>query len=162
MDRLASKVAESLENGGVLGLIGNLGTGKTTFTKRICKYFGITENVKSPTFTYVIEYTSGIRPVYHFDVYRIGDIEEMDAVLGQFVAYARDGRDEHAEPLDLADLCRNAATAVPGDWTLDLPDSAPMRGRPWREVMVGMGERVGDAVIAAQMYCFAWHGGVLF
>lgn len=80
MDRLASKVAESLENGGVLGLIGNLGTGKTTFTKRICKYFGITENVKSPTFTYVIEYTSGIRPVYHFDVYRImnpGEIYEI-------------------------------------------------------------------------------------
>lgn len=80
MDRLASKVAESLENGGVLGLIGNLGTGKTTFTKRICKYFGITENVKSPTFTYVIEYTSGRRPVYHFDVYRImnpGEIYEI-------------------------------------------------------------------------------------
>lgn len=77
MDRLASKVAESLENGGVLGLIGNLGTGKTTFTKRICKYFGITENVKSPTFTYVIEYTSGIRPVYHFDVYRIMNPREI-------------------------------------------------------------------------------------
>ena len=80
MDRLASKVAESLENGGVLGLIGNLGTGKTTFTKRICKYFGITENVKSPTFTYVIEYTSGRMPVYHFDVYRImnpGEIYEI-------------------------------------------------------------------------------------
>lgn len=80
MDRLASKVAESLENGGILGLIGNLGTGKTTFTKRICKYFGITENVKSPTFTYVIEYTSGRRPVYHFDVYRImnpGEIYEI-------------------------------------------------------------------------------------
>ena len=71
MDKLASKVAKSLENGGVLGLIGNLGTGKTTFTKSICKCFGITENVKSPTFTYVIEYTSGKRPVYHFDVYRI-------------------------------------------------------------------------------------------
>ena len=41
-------------------------------------------------------------------------------------------------------------------------NGAAMRGRPWREVMVGMGERVGDAVIAAQMYCFAWHGGVLF
>ena len=80
MDRLASKVAESLENGGVLGLIGNLGTGKTTFTNSICKYFGITENVKSPTFTYVIEYTSGRRPVYHFDVYRImnpGEIYEI-------------------------------------------------------------------------------------
>ena len=80
MDRLASKVAESLENGGVLGLIGNLGTGKTTFTKRICKYFGITENVKSPTFTYVIEYASGRRPIYHFDVYRImnsGEVYEI-------------------------------------------------------------------------------------
>ena len=66
-----------MEKGGTLGLIGDLGVGKTTFTKRICEYFGITENVKSPTFTYLIEYTSGKKPVYHFDAYRIINSEEI-------------------------------------------------------------------------------------
>ena len=56
---LAKNLAKKLENGGCVGLIGDLGAGKTTFTKKICKYFGVTENVKSPTFTYVIEYESG-------------------------------------------------------------------------------------------------------
>ena len=74
---LAKNLAKKLENGGCVGLIGDLGAGKTTFTKKICKYFGVTENVKSPTFTYVIEYSSGDVPVYHFDVYRINDPEEI-------------------------------------------------------------------------------------
>lgn len=77
LDELALYVYKILEKGGTLGLIGDLGVGKTTFTKRICKYFGITENVKSPTFTYLIEYISGKKPVYHFDAYRIINSEEI-------------------------------------------------------------------------------------
>lgn len=77
IDELAIALAEKLRNGGCLGLIGDLGAGKTTFTKKICECYNITENVKSPTFTYVIEYTSGDLPVYHFDVYRISDPEEI-------------------------------------------------------------------------------------
>lgn len=77
LDELALYVYKFLEKGGTLGLIGDLGVGKTTFAKRICKYFGITENVKSPTFTYLIEYTSGKKPVYHFDAYRIINSEEI-------------------------------------------------------------------------------------
>ena len=77
IDELALKIAKSLENGGVLGLIGDLGTGKTTLTKKICKYYNVTENVKSPTFTYVIEYISGDKTIYHFDVYRILNSEEV-------------------------------------------------------------------------------------
>ncbi len=77
IDRLATALAEKLRNGGCLGLIGDLGAGKTTFTKKICEHYNITENVKSPTFTYVIEYNSGNVPVYHFDVYRINDSEEI-------------------------------------------------------------------------------------
>ncbi len=74
---LAKNLAKKLENGGCVGLIGDLGAGKTTFTKKICKYFGVTENVKSPTFTYVIEYESGRKKISHFDVYRISDSEEI-------------------------------------------------------------------------------------
>ena len=77
IDKLAAALAEKLRDGGCLGLIGDLGAGKTTFTKRICEYYNVTENVKSPTFTYVIEYSSGDMPVYHFDVYRINDSEEI-------------------------------------------------------------------------------------
>ena len=77
IDKLAKNLAKKLGNGGCLGLIGDLGAGKTTFTKKICEYYNITENVKSPTFTYVIEYNSGDVPVYHFDVYRINDSEEI-------------------------------------------------------------------------------------
>ena len=68
IDRLAVKIAGKMKNGGCLGLIGDLGTGKTTFTKRICKEYNIHENIKSPTFTYVIEYTSGDVTVYHLNM----------------------------------------------------------------------------------------------
>lgn len=77
IDRLAVKVAKHMKNGGCLGLIGDLGAGKTTFTKKICGYYGIKENIKSPTFTYVIEYISGSVNVYHFDAYRIINPEEI-------------------------------------------------------------------------------------
>lgn len=58
------------------------------------------------------------------------DIEEIDAILTQFIAYARDGRDEISESLDLAEICRNAVTASTAAWETALPESAPMRGRP--------------------------------
>ena len=77
INNLARSLAKKLENGGCVGLIGDLGAGKTTFTKKICECFGVTENVKSPTFTYVIEYESGRKKISHFDVYRISNPEEI-------------------------------------------------------------------------------------
>ncbi|MBQ1822036.1 MAG: tRNA (adenosine(37)-N6)-threonylcarbamoyltransferase complex ATPase subunit type 1 TsaE [Lachnospiraceae bacterium] len=66
--------------GDVLTLSGDLGVGKTVFTKGFALGIGVTEAVSSPTFTIVQEYHSGRLPLYHFDVYRIGDPEEMDEV----------------------------------------------------------------------------------
>ena len=66
--------------GDVYTLNGDLGVGKTVFTKGLAKGLGITEHVNSPTFTIVQVYESGRLPFYHFDVYRIGDIEEMDEI----------------------------------------------------------------------------------
>ena len=66
--------------GDVYTLIGDLGTGKTVFTQGIAEGLGITEPVNSPTFTILQVYESGRLPFYHFDVYRIGDIEEMDEI----------------------------------------------------------------------------------
>ncbi len=58
------------------------------------------------------------------------DIAEIDAILAQFIAYARDGRDEPLDWVDLATTCRQVVAAVGGDWRLALPDAAPIRGRP--------------------------------
>ncbi len=66
--------------GQVFALIGDLGVGKTVFTKGLAAGLGIDEPVSSPTFTIVQVYEEGRLPFYHFDVYRIGDVEEMDEI----------------------------------------------------------------------------------
>ena len=66
--------------GQVFTLTGDLGVGKTVFTQGLAKGLGIEEPVNSPTFTIVQVYEDGRLPFYHFDVYRIGDVEEMDEV----------------------------------------------------------------------------------
>ena len=71
------KLAESLKPGSVIALIGDLGTGKTTLTKYIAEGLGIKEMITSPTFTIVSEYHSGRLPLYHFDVYRLKDGEDL-------------------------------------------------------------------------------------
>ncbi|MEG0292307.1 MAG: tRNA (adenosine(37)-N6)-threonylcarbamoyltransferase complex ATPase subunit type 1 TsaE [Anaerovoracaceae bacterium] len=75
--KFGETLAETLVPGDVVALVGNLGTGKTTLTKYIAQGLGIDEMITSPTFTIVQEYKSGRLPMYHFDVYRIMDIEEM-------------------------------------------------------------------------------------
>ena len=77
IDELAKKLANYVEENTVIALIGELGTGKTTFTKTFAKEFGVNENLKSPTFNYVLEYLSGRMPLYHFDVYRLCNSEEI-------------------------------------------------------------------------------------
>lgn len=66
--------------GEVYCLDGDLGVGKTVFTQGFASGLGITEPVNSPTFTIVQQYEEGRLPLYHFDVYRIGDVEEMDEI----------------------------------------------------------------------------------
>lgn len=77
---LGEKIAERLKKGTVIALIGELGTGKTAMTKAIAKGLGITENVNSPTFMLVQEYYSGKLPFFHFDVYRVDAIDELDVI----------------------------------------------------------------------------------
>ena len=71
------KLGQRAAPGTILALTGDLGAGKTTLTKSIARGLGITEMITSPTFTIVKEYRSGRLPLFHFDVYRIGDIDEM-------------------------------------------------------------------------------------
>ena len=77
---IGKKIGQEAVPGQVICLYGNLGVGKTVFTKGLADGLGITEPIQSPTFTIVREYEEGRLPLYHFDVYRIGDIEEMDEI----------------------------------------------------------------------------------
>lgn len=76
----AKSLAEKSKKGDVYALIGDLGVGKTAFTKGFAKGLSIDEPVVSPTFTFVQVYDDGIMPLYHFDVYRIGDPSEMEEI----------------------------------------------------------------------------------
>ena len=72
-----SKLAEKAKPGMVIALIGDLGTGKTTLTKAIAAALGIQGHITSPTFNIVKEYKTGRLPLYHFDVYRVQDPDEL-------------------------------------------------------------------------------------
>lgn len=77
---LGKRIGEQALAGEVYTLMGDLGVGKTVFTQGIAEGLGITEPVCSPTFTIVQVYEEGRLPFYHFDVYRIGDIAEMEEI----------------------------------------------------------------------------------
>lgn len=77
---LGEQIGKESKPGQVYTLIGDLGVGKTVFTQGVARGLGITEPVNSPTFTIVQVYEEGRMPFYHFDVYRIGDVEEMEEI----------------------------------------------------------------------------------
>lgn len=77
IDNLAKKLANFSKENTIIALVGDLGTGKTTFSKTFAKELGVKETLKSPTFNYVLEYLSGRLPLYHFDVYRLCDAQEI-------------------------------------------------------------------------------------
>ncbi len=74
---LGEKLGQKAEPGQIICLNGDLGVGKTVFTQGFAKGLGIKESVNSPTFTIIQIYDEGRLPLYHFDVYRIGEPEEM-------------------------------------------------------------------------------------
>ena len=77
---LGEKIGREAKPQDVYTLVGDLGVGKTVFTQGVAVGLGITEPISSPTFTIVQVYEEGRLPFYHFDVYRIGDVEEMDEI----------------------------------------------------------------------------------
>jgi tRNA threonylcarbamoyladenosine biosynthesis protein TsaE len=76
-EEFGKELAGTLKAGDVITLTGPLGAGKTTLTKAIASGIGVTETITSPTFTIVCEYESGRLPLYHFDVYRVNDEDEL-------------------------------------------------------------------------------------
>lgn len=77
---LGQRIGSAAMPGDIYTLVGDLGVGKTVFTQGIARGLEITEPICSPTFTIVQVYEEGRMPFYHFDVYRIGDIEEMEEI----------------------------------------------------------------------------------
>ena len=75
---IAKKYAMSIQKPIVIDLIGDMGAGKTTFSKGFAEGLGVTETVTSPTFTIMNEYTSGKMPLYHFDMYRLESLEDAE------------------------------------------------------------------------------------
>ena len=74
---LGKKLAESLRPGDVIAYFGDLGAGKTAFTRGLAQGLGITDPVTSPTYTIVNEYLSGRIPLFHFDMYRLSSSDEL-------------------------------------------------------------------------------------
>ena len=78
--RIGERIGKSAQAGEIYTLRGDLGVGKTVFTQGVAAGLGIREPVNSPTFTIIQEYDEGRLPFFHFDVYRIEDIEEMEEI----------------------------------------------------------------------------------
>lgn len=79
----ASKFASKLEKNDIVILSGELGSGKTKFVQGVLKYFGLEDKISSPTFTIVNEYNAKNINLYHFDVYRLEDVDEFYAMGGE-------------------------------------------------------------------------------
>jgi two-component system osmolarity sensor histidine kinase EnvZ len=125
-------------------------------TERQLMLAGISHDLRTPLtrVQFALEMLPGTDPALRAGMER--DIGEIDAILSQFIAYARDGRDEAVEAVDLAAICRNALAATEFDWEADLPAQAPMRGRPMAllravENLLGNAERHGEPTFALSL-----------
>ena len=76
-EALGARLAEALDAGRVVAFTGDLGAGKTAFVSGMARALGVEDRVTSPTFTIVNEYEGGRLPLFHFDMYRLGDADEL-------------------------------------------------------------------------------------
>lgn len=81
--KVARDIAQNMETSGIIVLNGELGAGKTKFTEGFLSYFGLENEISSPTFTIVNEYKNEKVNIFHFDVYRLTDIDEFYAIGGE-------------------------------------------------------------------------------
>lgn len=81
--KFADDFASKLNNHSIIVLSGDLGSGKTKFTEGVLKHFGLEEEISSPTFTIVNEYDTDNFKIYHFDLYRLSDVDEFYAIGGE-------------------------------------------------------------------------------
>lgn len=131
---LGEKIGQEAKPGQVYTLIGDLGVGKTVFTQGVAAGLGITEPVSSPTFTIVQIYEEGRMPFYHFDVYRIGDPEEMEEVGFEDCIYG--------EGLCLIEWANLIEEILPPAYTQVRIEKDLSRGFDYRKIIL---TRIGEA-----------------
>jgi len=108
-DKLAKIFADKVKDSGAfVCLYGEIGSGKTTFTKSVAKYLGVSENVTSPSFVILNEYHSGVLPVYHFDLYRL-ELEGVKTIEGELEEYS------HGEILTLVEWAEYSNVELPAE-----------------------------------------------
>lgn len=78
-EKLARKIASKLKGNEIITFCGDLGAGKTAFTRGFADYFGLKDDVSSPTFSLMNEYSNGKVKIYHFDMYRIKSLEDLES-----------------------------------------------------------------------------------
>lgn len=130
--RIGFEAGQHALPGDVVTLVGDLGVGKTVFTKGFAAGLGIEEEVNSPTFTILQTYEAGRIPLYHFDVYRIGDPEEMfevgweDYVFGDGVCL-----------IEWADLIGDLIEEIPAQKRTEITiEKEPEKGFDYRKIIV--------------------------
>lgn len=129
---LASRLAAEVRPGTVICLDGDLGTGKTVFARGFARGLGITEPVVSPTFTILHGYEGGRLPLWHFDVYRIEEPEEMDEI-GYEDCFYGDG-------VSLVEWASLVEEIIPEDAVRVLIEKAPEKGFDYRKITVKVPE----------------------
>lgn len=125
---LATEMADSAAPGDIYTLIGDLGVGKTVFAGGFARALGIDEPVSSPTFTIVQSYDGGRLPFHHFDVYRIGDPEEMEEI----------GFDDYifGDGVCLIEWANLIEDIMPDRYTEILIEKDPSKGFDYRRITV--------------------------
>ena len=134
--QIGMRLGQLAKAGGVYTLTGDLGVGKTVFTQGFAKGLGIDEPVNSPTFTILQIYEGGRLPLYHFDVYRIGSVEEMDET--GFEEYMTG---EGVSLIEWADLIREI---LPGERTRIRIEKDLEKGFDYRRITVEAAEECLD------------------
>lgn len=126
--RIGKELAEQAQPGQIFALSGDLGTGKTVFAKGFAQGLGIDEPVSSPTFTILQIYEEGRLPLYHFDVYRIEDPEEMEEV----------GLDEYLEGdgVCLIEWAERIEEMLPAEYGRITLEKDPEEGFDFRRITV--------------------------
>ena len=131
---VGERIGREAKPGTLCTLTGDLGVGKTVLTQGIAKGLGIKEYVNSPTFTIVQVYESGRIPLYHLDVYRIGDIEEMDEIGYEDYFYG--------EGLCIVEWADLIGELIPKEHTRIVIEKDMEKGFDYRKISI---EQVGTA-----------------
>lgn len=125
---LGERMGREAEPGQIFTLTGELGTGKTVFTQGVAAGIGVEEIVNSPTFTILQEYQSGRMPFYHFDVYRILDVNEMDEIGYEDCFYGRG--------VCLIEWAEQIGGLLPGRYTQIVIEKDLQKGFDYRRITV--------------------------